>query len=237
MAVQILFNSVVLCKSAIKNTYPGGLKQFNEALTRKCCADFYLVSVPFMNSTDLNHFIDELVEKGFHAPRKERTTKDMAIVDFEGLLSACDWLELGWKPNGMLYVWLKGTPTGNLVGFSGIIKHENISTETCELDDISPTPPPLKYAPRGTVTKPLNLIEKLREMYNANMVTYSEVKNMIESHIIRLCHEDLIEFLQFLDAKGLNVTSSPLYDGEQISRRALREEVDRIVRDIAKNII
>ena len=87
MAIQIRFMTVVLKKSAIESTYPGGLTWFLRCYP-KALRDEHLVGVAFMASSYVEQFIDVLHAIGFDL------ANGCAVGDMHvGVLESCEGIE------------------------------------------------------------------------------------------------------------------------------------------------
>ncbi len=87
MAIQIHCMTVVLKKTAIESTYPGGLTWFLRCYP-KAMRDERLVGVVFMSSADVEQFIDVLHAIGFDL------ANGCAVGDMHvGVLESCEGIQ------------------------------------------------------------------------------------------------------------------------------------------------
>lgn len=81
--------SVVIRCDAFALKYPGGWEAFLATRTNRTCADNEIAVQGFVSPQQARAFAENLLEQGL-------TSDHLAIVDSVwGLLTECDWLELG----------------------------------------------------------------------------------------------------------------------------------------------
>jgi len=116
MSVVLNFNYLVIRKSALEESYPGGLAAFRKDWMPNAPKDeeedAHLVSFCSMGG-GLAQLRDRLVECGLlESPgESNETVFQETIVRGEG--SGCDWLEFD-EEDGFLVCWLKGHDRGKL---------------------------------------------------------------------------------------------------------------------------
>jgi hypothetical protein len=93
MSIPIEFINLIIRKSTLDAKYKGGLEQFIEDVPNQSFReDTELVRFGCMNGTDLEKFIDLILERGLEY--KEMETEDFVIINtYSGSSWEVKWLE------------------------------------------------------------------------------------------------------------------------------------------------
>ncbi|MBS9773784.1 MAG: hypothetical protein KGV59_01325 [Tenacibaculum sp.] len=105
MSLRLIYNTVVISKSTIKNKYKGGLEKFRNDITYGTFQeDNELISVSFMNPNDAYWYCCKLNENGLHYNKDENYSTDFVrVCMIMGKSWKADWLEVERRD-----FWLKG---------------------------------------------------------------------------------------------------------------------------------
>lgn len=101
--------NVIVRRETLERKYPGGLDAYATDCRNTFCADDHLTRAGFMNSAEVQTFIDRLVSLGFVFHDGEKFVDVAGVDQAVGVTAPCDWLQAGKFPEGFAGCWLKGT--------------------------------------------------------------------------------------------------------------------------------
>lgn len=100
MSIPIEFINIIIRKSTLESKYQGGLEQFIKDVSNQSFReDEELVRFGCMNGTDLEKFIDLILERGLEY--KEMDTDDFVIIN---TYSGSSW-EVKWLEHDFVNCW------------------------------------------------------------------------------------------------------------------------------------
>lgn len=115
MSVLVEVNSIIVRREALDRVYPGGAAAYEvDCPNQTFCADEHLTRVGFMTSGDVSIFIHRLEERGLTSFDGERSVDIALLMQGEGPVWPCDWIEHERHPEGYDFCWLTGTEPGTL---------------------------------------------------------------------------------------------------------------------------
>lgn len=115
MAIEMQCISVVVPKSAILASYPGGLARYEaDCPNRTFLQDNHLTRVGFMDPGDVGVFVKQLEQRGLRFLDSKDTAIDIVVIDMIGGPTVpCDWIEFATGQGGAK-CWLRGTSPGKI---------------------------------------------------------------------------------------------------------------------------
>ncbi len=114
MSVFLEFSNVIVRRSAVQRSYPGGLAQFERDIPNASyCADQHLVRVGFMSSRDAEAFVEKLEERGLRVSSDDDS--DICVVDHSGPTGPCGWLRFELDDQFHARCWWAGDEPGGFV--------------------------------------------------------------------------------------------------------------------------
>lgn len=100
MSIPIEFLNLIILKSTLETKYKGGLPQLiKDVPNQSFREDDELVRYGCMNSSDLERFIDLILERGL--AYKEKDTDDFVIIN---TYSGVSW-KVGWLEHDYVKCW------------------------------------------------------------------------------------------------------------------------------------
>lgn len=113
VSVLLECSNVIVRRSAVERSYPGGLGQFGRDVPdASYCADQHLVRVGFMASWDAEAFVEKLVERGFRFSTDDDS--DICVADGPWPTSPCRWLHFEPDNAAQGRCWWAGDEPGEL---------------------------------------------------------------------------------------------------------------------------
>ena len=142
MSVLIEAITVVVRNDSVDCCVPGGIS----ALTKNSPnvtfrTDGRLAAVGFMTPADVEVYILKLEKTGLRFVEHAKC-RDIVVIDqIRGRTLPCDWIELGTEPDGTKFVWMRGTPPGEMVAYRSWKRGNNWTVRTdIDIDQLAVDP-------------------------------------------------------------------------------------------------
>jgi hypothetical protein len=116
MSVLLECISVIARCETLEAKYPGGLAAYaDDCPNATYCNDGVLTRVGFMAPSDVERYVNDVLDRSDMTFLDANEFADIAVVDrFTGPTARCVWLNVGEGPEGIWCTWLAGTEQGDV---------------------------------------------------------------------------------------------------------------------------